>query len=184
MEIRTFIGKKLDYINGILRRQVELDRYLKENSNLKLSYYYYPKTYNPIDFISKRYILYPYYSVQLDKKRPKKTINHITYQYLGDLGHFLESSRTIITCHDVYNFLVRNDLKRPWFMQKYLLSGLKKCKSIIAISDFTKNEMINKLNVPKEKIVVIKNGINTDIFHPIPKETLLYKKKNILSRRS
>lgn len=172
MEIRTFIGRKLEYIDGILRRQVELDRYLRELDDVKLTYGFYTKPKNPLDFISKRFVLYPYYSAKLDINSQKEVINHLTFQYLGDLGHYLDPSRTIITCHDVHTFLIRDDLKMPWFLQKYLLSGLKKCKYVIAISNFTKNEMIKKLNFPPEKIVVIKNGINTEMFHPISNEEL------------
>jgi glycosyltransferase involved in cell wall biosynthesis len=99
-------------------------------------------------------------------------VNHITFQYLGDLGYFLDPSKTMITCHDVFTFLTRGNLKRPWILQKYLLQGLKKCRYIIAISNFTKNEITTKLNIPKEKIVVIKNGVNREMFHPLSDEKL------------
>ena len=35
LEIKTFIGRKLNYINGIYRRQIEIDRYLKEFKNFR-----------------------------------------------------------------------------------------------------------------------------------------------------
>ncbi|MFX1570576.1 MAG: glycosyltransferase family 4 protein [Promethearchaeota archaeon] len=170
MEIKTFIGRKLSYVNGIFRRQIELDRYLMNLEDVKLTYEYYSPPRNPIDFISKRYFLYPYYCKRSDKSQ--NTINHITFQLLGDLGHFLDKSRTIITCHDIFTFLERNNFKNPYFLQKYYASGLKKCRFVIAISEFTKSELVKKLKIPKEKIIVIKNGMNREIFYPLSNKEL------------
>jgi glycosyltransferase involved in cell wall biosynthesis len=164
MEIKTFIGRKLKNTYGILRRQIEIDRYLKQKDYLKLSYEYYNKPKNIIDFFSKRFILYPYYS-KLSTKNTNNSVFHITFQYLADLGYYLNYSKTIITCHDIYTFITRGNLKRPWILQKYLLMGLKQCKYIIAISDFTKRELITKIGIPKKKIIVIKNAINQNMFY-------------------
>ena len=166
MEIKTFIGKKLSYVDGIYRRQIELDRFLKSRSDVKLTYEYYRAPKNPIDFITKRFILYPIRSHQ----KTQDTVYHLTFQYLGDLAFYTDSSKTIATCHDVFSFLERNNLKRPYPIQKYSLLGLKKCKYIITISDFTKNELITKLKLQKDKIHVIKNGINRDMFFKISEE--------------
>jgi glycosyltransferase involved in cell wall biosynthesis len=163
MEIKTFIGRKLNYVNGILRRQIEIDRPLKEKSNLKLTYEYYTKPKNALDFISKRYMLYPFYSKR--RAKDKNIVNHLSFQYLGDLGHFLDKSRTLITCHDIFTFLIRNDFKNPYFIQKYSSSGLKKCRYIISISEFTKNELVQKLKISEEKVIVIKNGMNQKMFY-------------------
>ncbi|MFX1444388.1 MAG: glycosyltransferase family 4 protein, partial [Promethearchaeota archaeon] len=94
------------------------------------------------------------------------------FQFLGDLALFLNYKKTIITCHDIYNFLQRKSLKNPIFTQKYALMGLKKCRIIIAISNFTKNELIDKLKIPEDKIVVIKNAINREMFKQIPKNKI------------
>lgn len=166
MEIKTFVGKKLKYVDGIYRRQIELDRYLKTRSDVKLTYEYYRPPKNPIDFIAKRFILYPIRSHQ----KTQDTVYHLTFQYLGDLAFYTDSSKTIATCHDVFSFLERDNLKRPYPIQKYALLGLKQCKYLISISDFTKNELVTKLKLPKDKIHVIKNGMNRDIFFKITEE--------------
>ena len=105
MEIKTFIGRKLSYVNGILRRQIELDRYLMNREDVKLTYEYYTSPRNLIDFVSKRYFLYTYYSKKNDTN--KTTVNHISFQLIGDLGYYLDKARTIITCHDIFTFLER-----------------------------------------------------------------------------
>ncbi len=165
IKIRTYIGRKLNYINGILRRQIELDRYLKDKPDIKLEYIYYTAPKNPLDFISKRYILFPISAKKYSNE--KNVVNHITFQYLGDLGHFLNKNTTIITCHDIFTFIEKRNIKNPKIIQAYEITGLKKCKKIIAISNFTKNELISKLKIPESKIVVIKNGINKKIFYPM-----------------
>ena len=170
IKIRTLIGRKLNYVNGILRRQIELDRYLHTREDVQLEYLYYEPPLNPIDYISKRYVLYPYYSRR--KMNDKNVVNHLTFQYLGDLGHFFNKDNTIITCHDIFTFLEKSNFRNPFFVRAYSREGLKKCRYIIAISEFTKQELISKLSVREDKIVVIKNGMNQEIFRPIKNSDL------------
>ena len=165
IKIRTLIGRKLNHVNGILRRQIELDRYLHTREDVQLEYLYYDAPLNPIDYISKRYVLYPFYSKH--GMNDKNVVNHLTFQYLGDLGHFLNKNNTIITCHDIFTFLEKSNIRNPFFVRRYSREGLKKCRYIIAISEFTKQELISKLGVRGDKIVVIKNGMNQEIFKPI-----------------
>ena len=130
MEIKTFIGRKLDYVNGILRRQIEIDRHLKNRNDIKLSYEYYDAPRNSIDFVSKRYFLIHYYANLHTKKSKDNVVNHVTFQNLADLVLFLDKERTFLTCHDIFNFLERPHIKNTLFAQKYALLGLKKCKYI------------------------------------------------------
>ena len=168
IKIKRFIGRKLDYITGILRVQMEIDRLAKKNQDIKIDYIYYEKPMNFIDFFSKRYILYP---IKINKQTlDSETIIHIGHQHLGDLALFSDKKRTIISCMDIFNFYERNNWRNPIFLQKYARLGMKKCNYIISISDFTKQELINKFNIPQEKIEVIKLATNPRIFFPIPQE--------------
>jgi glycosyltransferase involved in cell wall biosynthesis len=170
MEIKTFMGRKLDYINGILRRQIEIDKFLKNRKDINLTYEFYDAPKNPIDFLSKRYILYPYNAYYKAKTLKDDILFHVSFQNLADLALFLDKERTFITCYDIFNFLEKNTIKNSIFAQKYALMGLKRCKHIISISDFTKNELISRFGISKEKISVIKCAINHDIFYPIPQD--------------
>ena len=170
MEIINFIGRKLDKPNEMwrdFRRQIEIDKYLKKRYDVKLKYEYYIRPKNIIDYISKRYFLYPYYSHLHTKNSKKNTVFQIHFQFLADLALFLDIRKTIITCHDIFNFLQKKELKNPIITQKYAILGLKKCRFIIAISKFTKNELAYKLNIPKDKIIVIKSAVNQEMFRPI-----------------
>ncbi|MFX1445295.1 MAG: hypothetical protein ACFFHV_17915, partial [Promethearchaeota archaeon] len=106
MEIKSFIGRILDNPNEIwrdLRKQIEQDRYLKTQNDINLSYEYYTPPKNPLDFISKRYLLYPYHCYHIAKHSEEDTVFQIHFQFLGDLALFLNYKKTIITCHDIYN---------------------------------------------------------------------------------
>ncbi len=154
-------------IPGNYRKQTEQDRYIKKKYNVKMTYEYFTRTKNPINFISKRYFLYPYYSCYKNRKLNKDVVFQIHFQNLGDLALFLDKKRTIITCQDIYNILYLRSIMYPFFAQQYSILGLKRCRVIIAISEFTKNELVNKLKIPREKIVVIKDAVNQEMFKPI-----------------
>ena len=175
MEIITYIGRLLDNPNEIwrdFRREIEFDRYLNTRYDVKFSYEYYTHPKNFIDFFAKRYIIYPFRCHNRAKQSDENAIYQIHFQFLADLALFLDSKKTIITCHDIYNFLQKNTIRNSKFAQKYALLGLKRCKYIISISEFTKNELILKLKIPYEKIIVIKNAVNTDMFKPIPEKRI------------
>ncbi len=172
MEIKTFMGRKLGYINGILRRQIEIDKYLKNREDIKLSYEFYDAPKNPIDFLSKRYILYHCKAYHKSRTLKDNIIFHVSFQNLADLVLFLKKERTFVTCYDIFNFLEKNTIRNTILAQKYALMGLKSCKYIISISEFTKNELFKRFNIPKEKISVIKCAINHEIFYPIRQNEL------------
>ncbi|MFH1527361.1 MAG: glycosyltransferase family 1 protein [Bacteroidota bacterium] len=101
------------------------------------------------------------------------TILHFPNQHFGRFGFFLKKP-FIITCHDLLKYF---DLKRRGaFFQKptirgkiYLtidFTGMKKAKKIIAISEHTKQDLMSYLGIPEEKISVIYQGINHEIFKP------------------
>lgn len=172
MEIKTFIGRKLDYINGILRVHVELRKPLKKIEDLRFSYEYYNAPKNALDFIAKRYVQYPLSCYQLSKRSGDDTIFNVSYQNLADLVYFLDLKKTILTCADAYTFITRRNITYPWFVQKYWLSGFKRCRYFIAISEFTKEEMVSKLGISENRIKVIKCAINQEIFKPINEDKI------------
>jgi len=168
MHVRNLIGKLLDKPNEIwkdFRKQLEQDQYLNRKYDIEISYQFFISN-NPLDYLVKRYLMYPL-NIYLFRNQPKETIFQIHFQFLGDLALYTSNKKTIITCHDIYNFFNTGGLKNPKIRQKYALFGLKKSSLIIAISNFTKNELIRRLNIPEEKIVVIKNAINREMFRPL-----------------
>ena len=95
-------------------------------------------------------------------------INHILVQTLS----FLNISPKIITCHDIIPF------KAPQMFSDHLFNrlkyrGLKEADAIIAVSEYTKKDLIN-FGVNEEKIHRIYQGIEIKNSN-IPKEQLCNK---------
>jgi glycosyltransferase involved in cell wall biosynthesis len=71
--------------------------------------------------------------------------------------------KSVMTIHDLMA------LKHPEFLEaegvvyykKRIYSSIKRADAIIAVSDFTKGEIVEFLDIPEEKIRVIHNGIST-----------------------
>ncbi|MCW5896050.1 MAG: glycosyltransferase family 4 protein [Bacteroidetes bacterium] len=60
----------------------------------------------------------------------------------------------------------------------YYSYAAKKASHIITISEFSKQEIISRLNVPPEKVTVIHCGVDTKMFHRVSEE----KTNRVLSR--
>lgn len=87
----------------------------------------------------------------------------------------------VLTLHDII-FLEPRDKNNKslyqnmgWLYRRLVVPRiLNKCKRIITVSDFEKNNIIRKLNIPEHKMAMIYNGYN-EWFKPIPKNTVFQK---------
>ena len=88
----------------------------------------------------------------------------------------------ILTLHDI-SFLEpieKNDKplykNKGWLYRRLVVPRiLNKCKKIITVSDFEKKNIISKLSIPEEKMVMIYNGYN-DWFKPVQDFERIYQK--------
>lgn len=87
----------------------------------------------------------------------------------------------IVTVHDL-GFLewppearMYSPLER--FFIRMSMSGLKKADHLIAVSDFTRQGLIQHLKISPEKVTTIYSGIDHKLFHPIPDARKLLIKK-------
>lgn len=83
--------------------------------------------------------------------------------------------KTVVTVHDLGSeYLPKmHQLKQRFylsFMQKFQLKGATK---LIAVSKATKSDLVNKIGIEPEKISVIYEGFNKELFHPIKDDTLI-----------
>ena len=74
---------------------------------------------------------------------------------------------SVATVHDLFNIKFPESVAPEFRVshQKFARS-LKKVKKIIAVSEYTKTDLINFLDTPEEKISVIPHGIDTKLFPP------------------
>lgn len=125
-----------------------------------------------ISRVFKRFIWLPY---QIKRKIKKDKITHLTSEDFGYLLHFLKFKRVIATCHDLVPLVYNKE--RSLFL-KLNISGLKKADRIITVSMFSKREIVKYLNYPENKIDVVNNAIDHNIYYQKRDKEIL-KKYNI-----
>ena len=87
----------------------------------------------------------------------------------------------ILTLHDIIFLEPRDKSNKSfyqdmgWRYRRFVVPRiLKKCKRIITVSDFEYNNIITKLQIPEEKMVMIYNGYNK-WFRPVEDTDLIYQ---------
>lgn len=107
-------------------------------------------------FLDKAYL----HTLLYFSKFPKYSLYHIANQNLS----LLRIQPKVITCHDLarVRFSPRH---RPLF--SILLRGLKHAKMIIAPSRSTKLDIVNYYGLPPERVRVIYEGVDREIFSPL-----------------
>jgi glycosyltransferase involved in cell wall biosynthesis len=97
----------------------------------------------------------------LQKLTGDPNVLHFTGQIPKNPGNL----PSIATVHDLFNIKFPESVSPEFRIsaQKFARS-LKKIKKIIAVSEYTKTDLINFLNIPGEKISVIPHGIDTKSF--------------------
>jgi len=105
----------------------------------------------------------------------KNKVDLFHLQYFPPL---ILSSKFVVTVHDI-SF----DFFPQWFspvetvMFKFVGLAIKKAERIIAVSEFTKNQLLSVYNLAQEKIAMIYNGVS-DIFKPIEDLRLIREIRN------
>lgn len=64
------------------------------------------------------------------------------------------------------------------WLQLTLKKSCKRADAIVTVSEFSKKEIVKYLGVPAEKITVMPNGVNLDLFHPGYSQTQIDQVKN------
>ena len=87
----------------------------------------------------------------------------------------------ILTLHDIIFLEPRDKSNKSlyqnmgWRYRRFVVPKiLKKCKRIITVSEFELNNIITKLDIPEEKMVMIYNGYN-EWFRPVEDTELVYQ---------
>lgn len=86
---------------------------------------------------------------------------HFTGQIPKNPGNF----QSVATVHDLFNVKFPESVAPEFRISPKKFAGsLKKMKKIIAVSEYTKADLINFLDIPEERITAIPHGINTKYF--------------------
>jgi glycosyltransferase involved in cell wall biosynthesis len=110
-------------------------------------------------------------SVRLDGAE----ICHLASQSLATLLLTKRRPPAVVTVHDLIPYLVRNDprlmIHRPpveRLFDRIALQGLRRATAIIAISEFTKDTIVQLTGYPAGRIHVIYRAVDRTVFKPLP----------------
>ncbi len=136
------------------------------------------RTIVPAIFMKKGYdilsIFYKYnYSHLVNKKIVNDHIKHITSQELAYLLKSNKLNKTIVTCYDLIPWIEGNR-SGIW---KDNMKGLKNADRIITISKYSKNEILEYVNYPEDRINIIYPAIDHDTYFPDKNKNII---KNIV----
>ena len=88
----------------------------------------------------------------------------------------------ILTLHDIIFLEPRDKRNRSlyqnmgWFYRRLVVPRiLKKCQRIITVSEFERNNIVQKLGLPEKQVTMIYNGYN-DWFHPTEDDECVFAK--------
>lgn len=100
-------------------------------------------------------------------------IFHLTNQNLATLYLFQDLKPSVITIHDIIPLLVKNRLdlrtkqrKVEQVFFRLSLGQIRKAQAVIVISNYTRQTVIDWLDLPSEKIHVVHRVVDLERFHP------------------
>jgi glycosyltransferase involved in cell wall biosynthesis len=99
------------------------------------------------------------------RRSVKGRIKHIASQGYAFTAPFLRKGPVLLTCHDLIPWTYYKNRTPIW---KANVRSIRQIGHIIAISDYTKNELMVQLGIPEDRIHLIPNGVDHEKFHPIP----------------
>lgn len=102
------------------------------------------------------------------------SVCHLASQTLATLLLARRPARTAVTVHDIIPYLVRDDQSLSTYhhpvervFDRLALRALGRADALIAISEFTKQTLVDALGYPAERIHVIYRAVDRDVFRPL-----------------
>jgi len=99
---------------------------------------------------------------------------HLSHHHLGRYGLFL-ARPFLITVHDVIRYLdlaggepliqPLNARERLFLRLDY--AGIRRALRVVAVSDHTGRDVVRHLGVPEERVRVVYNGVDHDLYRPV-----------------
>ncbi len=98
---------------------------------------------------------------------PGKAV-HITGQSMAHYINLLSgrNPRNVLTVHDIYSVLWRTGWPLSLLQSRLVLSGIRKAGRIIAVSEFTREQLATRLGISLDRISVVYNGVDHQRFFP------------------
>jgi glycosyltransferase involved in cell wall biosynthesis len=135
-----------------------------------------------ISFFSREAFSAAFQDLRFIKKiRNSDGIMHFPNHHFGRYAFFLNTPY-IITVHDMiryfdlkgYGTFIHTPNNRDRFYLDLDYRGIKKATRIIAVSQATKNDIVKYLNIPEERISVVYEGVDHNLFRPTSRRLVNY----------
>lgn len=107
---------------------------------------------------------------KIAKKQDSEIIHYVANGYAATPRNLAISEKTIITVHDLFSFYQSN--RKSQILRYFHNRNLKNADALIAVSEYTKNQIIEKLGINENKIEVIPSAIDIDHYQPKKSEEL------------
>jgi glycosyltransferase involved in cell wall biosynthesis len=158
MEIDYIWGPRTPGIFGISRYSYEIQKRMPEAifNNItwsRITNYRFIRIFN-------RFCL----PIESFRQSVKGRIKHIASQGYASAAPYLRKGPVILTCHDLIPWTFYNNRGFAW---RSNIKSIQQIEHIIAISEYTKNELMDHLGIPEERIHVILNGVDHKKFHTL-----------------
>ncbi len=82
-----------------------------------------------------------------------------------------KGARVVATVHDLATLHIEGkyDAARMFYNRRVVPALIRRADHVIAVSQFTANDIVNLVGYPREKITVIYSGINRQAYYPVPR---------------
>ena len=178
MKVELLVGRYKRMI-GLARYTSSLQEYLtKAGVEYKLIEPEYPLTLQaahtmlqPLGYDVKTFFnIYP-----VSASFSQDSVKHFTTQMMASLFSFQKKFKpVIVTVHDIVPFMMRNDPQQNIYHHFYdrivdnmAMNNLRRADCIIAISEYTKKMLVEKLGCSADKIMVVLYGLEHEVFKPM-----------------
>lgn len=166
------LGLHQDDCSGIGICEKNLSRELTKKKDV---HYYWSREYLK-DPYWKRYSQFfkKWMGYDTIKKKDNSKLIHIMDQNSAwILAFFTPKHPVIVTIYDLFMYDTSDDLKLSFLEKtkyKHLFDLIRNVEGITTISQYTKQQIVNKLGYPEEKIAVIYEAVDNKQFHPLKKK--------------
>jgi glycosyltransferase involved in cell wall biosynthesis len=159
-----------DSMHGIARYVHELIKNIIESAESAYKYFIFvAKDFEFFKSINSNNISFIHTKSKWLSIREQYELSALIKKYKIDLFHatsfvvpYFCNCKLLITIHDL-NHLVRSKdykLAHRLYYKMIVVPKLKKAAGIITVSEYSKKELVNHLDIPKEKILLTYNGIS------------------------
>jgi glycosyltransferase involved in cell wall biosynthesis len=105
---------------------------------------------------------------------PEADIYHLTSQTLASLLLVRRPpGRVVVTVHDIFPYMLRDDpqLRSPYgtdhLYHRLAMAGLRRADHLIAVSEYTRDCVVERLGIRREEITVVYHGVDHERFRPL-----------------